>query len=63
MQNDKKKMWKDAFVLFAITLIAGLALGFVYELTKEPIAKQQAVKVQNSCKAVLAQADHFTEGT
>ena len=63
MQNDKKKMWKDAFVLFAITLIAGLALGFVYELTKEPIAKQQAIKVQNSCKAVLAQADHFTEDT
>lgn len=63
MQSDRKKMWKEAGILFAITLIAGLALGFVHELTKEPIAVQQQLKIQNSCKAVFADADHFTEET
>ena len=27
--QDMKKMWKDAGILFAITLIVGLMLGFV----------------------------------
>ena len=29
---------KDAIILFAITLISGLILGFVYDITKAPIA-------------------------
>ena len=29
---------KDAIILFAITLISGLVLGFVYDITKAPIA-------------------------
>ena len=33
---------KDAVILFAITLIAGLCLGGVYGITKEPIAKAEA---------------------
>ncbi len=33
---------KDAFVLCAITLVAGLTLGCIYELTKGPIAEQNA---------------------
>lgn len=32
---------KDALILFAITLVAGLMLGGVYEITKEPIQKAQ----------------------
>ena len=36
-----KSMLKDALVLFLITLISGLILGLVYELTKEPIARQE----------------------
>ena len=35
-KNDVQAMLKEAGILFAITLIAGLLLGFVYELTKEP---------------------------
>ncbi len=34
---------KDAIVLCSITLIAGLALGCIYELTKGPIAEQNAL--------------------
>ena len=33
-KNDVQAMLKEAGILFAITLIAGLLLGFVYELTK-----------------------------
>lgn len=36
-----KKLVKDAFVLLIITLLAGLFLGVVYEMTKGPIAVQK----------------------
>ena len=36
-----KQMWKDTLILFVITLVAGLALGAVYLVTKDPIAVQQ----------------------
>lgn len=35
-----KKIIKDAVILCLITLIAGILLGFVYDITKEPIAEQ-----------------------
>ena len=35
-KSDVSIMLKEAGILFAITLIAGLLLGFVFELTKEP---------------------------
>ena len=34
-----KGMLKDTAILFAITLISGLILGAVYQLTKEPDRK------------------------
>lgn len=65
MQNsinlDRKNMWKDAGILFAITLIAGLLLGFVYELTKQPIQEKKAEEVQEACKTVFADAVKFSE--
>ena len=30
------KIVKDALILFAITLVAGVLLGFVYDITKRP---------------------------
>ena len=53
------EMLKNAGILFAITLIAGLALGFVFELTKEPIAYQKELKIQKACAAVFADAASF----
>ena len=38
--NDTKSMIKNALILFAITLVAGVLLGLVYQVTKEPIAYQ-----------------------
>lgn len=65
-KSDIKEMFKNAGILFAITLIAGLALGFINELTKDPIAYQQELKIQKACAAVFADASSFealaTEG-
>lgn len=60
-KNDVKVMLKEAGILFAITLIAGLALGFVYELTKDRIAQQEALAQSQACKAVFADAAAFNE--
>ena len=62
MENKEKKiMLKEAGILFAITLIAGLVLGFVYELTKDPIRLQQEKAIQEACRAVFTQAATFEE--
>lgn len=58
MENNKdiSAMLKDAVILFAITLISGLILGFVYQITKEPIAAQEAKAIQEACAAVFPNA-------
>ena len=62
MENKEKKiMLKEAGILFAITLIAGLVLGFVYELTKDPIRLQQEKAIQEACRTVFTQAAIFEE--
>ena len=60
-QNPSAEMLKNAGILFAITLLAGIALGFIHELTKEPIAHQQELKVQRACAEVFSQASAFQE--
>ncbi len=59
--SDIKVMLKEAGILFAITLIAGLVLGFIYELTKEPIEIQRQKAVQRACAAVFSEAEEFRE--
>ena len=54
-----KSMMKDAVILFAITLIAGLLLGVVYEVTKEPIVLQQTKRKNEACKEVFQDAVTF----
>jgi len=61
MNNEIKSMLKDAGVIVAITLIAGLVLGGVYQLTKEPIAEQERIKKQKACQEVFAEASSFAE--
>lgn len=60
-QNPSAEMLKNAGILFAITLLAGIALGFIHELTKAPIAHQQELKVQRACAEVFSQAAAFEE--
>ncbi len=59
MNSDVKNMVKDSLVLFVITLIAGLVLGVVYQVTKDPIAAQQEKAKQEACKEVFADAASF----
>ena len=54
-----KSMMKDALILFAITLVAGLSLGFVNEVTKEPIAKAKEQAKQEACQEVFQDASGF----
>ena len=50
---------KDALILTAITLIAGLLLGGVYELTKEPIAQRKIEANAKAYQAILPDAQEF----
>ena len=56
-KSDVSTMLKEAGILFCITLIAGLLLGFVYELTKEPRRIQQEKAIQEACIAVFPDAE------
>lgn len=53
------KIIKDASVLFIITLVAGVLLGFVYQITKEPIAAQNEKAKQEAYETVLSSASEF----
>lgn len=61
MNKDKSTLLKDAIILFIITLIAGLALGFSYELTKEPIRKANLETKQKAYQSVYKDAKTFEE--
>lgn len=54
-----KEMMKNTGILLAITVVAGLILGLVYQITKEPIAAQEAKAKQEACKEVFADASSF----
>lgn len=50
---------KDAAKLVLITLVAGIALGMVYGITKDPIAAQEKKAQQAAFKEVFPEADSF----
>lgn len=54
-----KSMLKDTLVLFIITLFAGLLLGVVYQITKEPIAAQEEKARQEAFAEVFEAAENF----
>lgn len=54
-----KNVIKDAMILFAITLVAGLLLGIVYDVTKEPIAAQNEKAKTQACQNVFEEAAGF----
>ncbi len=56
-----KNMLKDAAILFVITVVAGLVLGFVYQITKEPIALAEAKAEKEAYMEVFPDAANFTE--
>lgn len=59
--SDVKTMFKNALVLFVITLVAGVSLGFVYQVTKEPIAYQEELAQIKANQAVFPDAANFED--
>ena len=57
----KGKLVKDALILTIITLVSGLGLGFVYEITKEPIRVAKEAALIRSYKAVFEDAEGFED--
>ena len=57
----KGKIIKDALILLAITVIAGVGLGAVYNITKEPIAKVEYDTQQNAYRTVFKDAAEFVD--
>lgn len=53
------KIIKNTLILTAITVVSGLLLGIVYNITKEPIARAQENTKQEAYKAVLSDAASF----
>ena len=54
-----KKIVHDALILTAFTLVLGLVLGLVYEITKEPIAAADAKTAQAAYQKVFEEAGSF----
>ncbi|MGN0376112.1 MAG: RnfABCDGE type electron transport complex subunit G [Suilimivivens sp.] len=59
--TDVKSMIKDAAILFVITIAAGLILGFVYQITKEPIAIAEEKAANEAYQEVFTEAQGFEE--
>lgn len=55
------KIIKDTLAITLITLISGLALGLVQDITAGPIAEQQKKAKEEAYKEVFADADTFEE--
>lgn len=53
------KIIKNTLILTAITLVSGILLGLVYEITKEPIAIAKEQAKNKAYQAVMSEADTF----
>ncbi len=56
-----KNIIKDTLKLVSITLIAGVLLSFVYQLTKDTIDKAEAEELQQSYREAFPMASDFEE--
>ncbi len=57
-----KKIIKETLILTIITVVAGLCLGYVYEITKDPIAASREKAKQDAYRTVFHDAASFAEG-
>lgn len=56
-----KKILKDSLALFLITLVAGILLGLVYKITKEPIKEQEEKTKLAAYRSVFSTLDSTVE--
>jgi len=58
MSSKKESSFKNMLItLLVITVVAGFALGGVYNITKEPIALAKKAKAEAAIKAVIPEFD------
>lgn len=62
-EKTKSTLIRDAIALFLITMISGLALSYVYEITKAPITDQKVEKKIKANQVVFVDASSFEEDT
>lgn len=55
------KIIKDTFVLFAITLVCGLILGGIYNITAKARNNQEKIAQVQAYKSVMKSMDSYTE--
>ena len=55
------KMFKDAIVLFLITVVAACALGAVYEITKGPIEESKTRAKTEAYEKVFGEIPDYNE--
>ena len=60
-KNKETSAVKDILIVTCITVVAGVLLGFVYNITKEPIAREQAEARIASQQEVFQAAESFAE--
>ena len=60
-ENNSRRRLPAYLVLMIITLVAGLVLGGVYALTKQPIAARDLEDAENARRHVLPQAESFVD--
>ena len=58
MSKGESTLFKMVLVLLVITAVSGAGLGYVYKLTKEPIALAQLQKQQDAIKEVVPEFDN-----
>lgn len=61
--ENKSTLMHDAIMLFVITLIAGVLLGGVYTITKDPIAKADEKATNEAYAAVYKDAEFKADDT
>lgn len=61
MSESTREIIRPMAVLFLVAAVAAMLLGFVYEVTKEPIAQQEAKQLKLSMQAVMPSATAFEE--
>ena len=58
MSKSESTLFSMVLTMLIITAVAGAGMGFVYEITKEPIAASKLQKQQDALKEVLPEFDN-----
>jgi Na+-translocating ferredoxin:NAD+ oxidoreductase subunit G len=58
MANKESTLLNMTLTLLIVTLVASTALGYIYEITKEPIARAKLAKKTDALKKVLPEFDN-----